>query len=49
MHLQVYVIKMDTMSFPSKKMNVVNLFGDSSVLFIAILDLYSINVIYQFE
>jgi len=44
-----YVIIVDFVAFVKKNMNIVNLFADSSFLFLATLNLYCIDLPYQFE
>jgi len=45
----VIFVGIDTLPFYVINMDVVNLFTDSSFLFLANLNLYCIDVLYQFE
>jgi len=45
----VIFVGIDTLSFYAINMDVVSLFTDSSFLFLVNLDLYCIDIVYQFE
>jgi len=45
----VIFVRIDTLPFYAINMDAVSLFTDSSSLFLANLNLYCINILYQFE